>query len=120
MSVYRSNSPHGQYNKIQPMGLSTLVNNKYGFAPSAHRGKTLSRMVGGPGVRGSGTLGSVSSDTSPGGVFEEVGGREWEVEGEVVLRSGMVDSGRRAMARRLEMVMAGRDAWEEVETENRE
>jgi hypothetical protein len=70
------NSPHGQKSNMDPIGLSILVNNKYGFAPSAHLGSTLSSILGGRG--GGGPRGETSSlsTSGPAGVDRYVAGVE--------------------------------------------
>lgn len=50
-------SPPGQKSSIAPFGLSILVKSKYGFAPIAHFGSTLSNSVSGA----AGRFGSASS-----------------------------------------------------------
>jgi hypothetical protein len=49
---------------MDPIGLSILVNNKYGFAPSAHLGSALSSILGGRG--GGGPRGETSSLSTSG------------------------------------------------------
>lgn len=92
----------GQYKSREPIGLSILVNRRYGLAADAHAGRYLSRIVGVGG--GIGEASSVRTDGCGGSVdlggidnwrkWVGLGNRGWRSEVARAVRAKKVTDGR--------------------------